>query len=150
MEVKGTTGTANQCPTIDSYTGKKFCSEPTFFTASGQVASVGSDGSVIFKEEDEIASVRERVPFLFTVKQLEASGKPNNDSGKFFVPSYPKGRGGSTGVIQWLCLPEAEVTRKFCRRRTSRTRPLLWKRGLVEDHKEQPETVEVIEVFESL
>ncbi|CAF2046638.1 unnamed protein product [Brassica napus] len=94
------------------------------------------------------------MPFLFTVKQLEASGKPNNDSGKFFVPSYPKGRGGSTGygntVALHLCLAEAEVTRKFCRRGTLRTRPLLWKRGYWKITKSNPETGEVIEVFESL
>ncbi|KAG5385790.1 hypothetical protein IGI04_037260, partial [Brassica rapa subsp. trilocularis] len=106
-----------------NYTGKKFCSEPTFFTASGQV---GSDGSVIFKEEDEIGNA---CRFSLSLRTLR-------------VVVDPLGT-----VIQWLCLPEAEVTRKFCRRRTSRTRPLLWKRGLVEDHKEQPE---VIEVFESL
>ena len=57
---------------------------------------VSSDGSVNFKEEDGIdyAAVTvqlpggERVPFLFTVKQLDASGKPDNFTGKFLVPSY--------------------------------------------------------------
>jgi len=47
----------------------------------------------------------ERVPFLFTVKELDAKGKVDGPiAGPFLVPSYrgstfldPKGRGGSTG-----------------------------------------------------
>ncbi|MCP6508409.1 hypothetical protein NL478_26970, partial [Klebsiella pneumoniae] len=54
----------------------------------------------------------ERVPFLFTVKQLVATGKPESFSGSFLVPSYrgssfldPKGRGGSTGYDNAVALP---------------------------------------------
>ncbi|CAI8609188.1 unnamed protein product [Vicia faba] len=69
---------------------------------------VSADGSVKFEEKDGIdyAAVTvqlpggERVPFLFTIKQLVASGKPDSFSGEFLVPSYrgssfldPKGRG---------------------------------------------------------
>ena len=46
----------------------------------------------------------ERVPFLFSVKDLNASGNLESFTGDFNVPSYrgssfldPKGRGGSTG-----------------------------------------------------
>ncbi|CAN6903905.1 unnamed protein product [Brassica oleracea] len=87
---------------------------------------VGSDGSVILKEEDEI------------VKQLEASGKPNNDSGKFFVPSYPKGRGGSTGYGNTVALlgggrGDEEVLSK---ENVKNTAASVEERSL-EDHKEQ-------------
>lgn len=82
--------------------------------------SVSSDGSVKFKEVDGIdyAAVTvqlpggERVPFLFTIKELDASGPPEAFSGKFLVPSYrgssfldPKGRGGSTGYDNAVALP---------------------------------------------
>lgn len=75
--------------------------------------SVGSDGKISIKEEEGIdfaaTTVQmpggERVPFLFTVKELNASGPANGEiKGDFLVPSYrgstfldPKGRGGSTG-----------------------------------------------------
>ena len=81
---------------------------------------VSSDGSIKFEEKDEIdyATVTvqlpggERVPFLFTIKQLVASGKPESFGGEFLVPSYrsssfpdPKGRGGSTGYDNAVALP---------------------------------------------
>uniref|UniRef100_A0A7N0V9N1 33 kDa subunit of oxygen evolving system of photosystem II n=1 Tax=Kalanchoe fedtschenkoi TaxID=63787 RepID=A0A7N0V9N1_KALFE len=81
---------------------------------------VTSDGKVKFQEEDGIdyAAVTvqlpggERVPFLFTIKQLVASGTPDSFSGSFVVPSYrgssfldPKGRGGSTGYDNAVALP---------------------------------------------
>merc|ERR1712039_839819 len=54
----------------------------------------------------------ERVAFLFTVKQLKASGSLSNLAGEFNVPSYrgssfldPKGRGGSTGYDTAVALP---------------------------------------------
>ncbi|CAI0557645.1 unnamed protein product [Linum tenue] len=56
----------------------------------------------------------ERVPFLFTVKQLFASGKPESFSGEFLVPIYrgssfldPKGIGGSQGYDNAVALPPA-------------------------------------------
>eukprot|EP01025_Chloroclados_australasicus_P062547 TRINITY_DN8217_c0_g1_i1.p1 TRINITY_DN8217_c0_g1~~TRINITY_DN8217_c0_g1_i1.p1 ORF type:complete len:356 (+),score=48.06 TRINITY_DN8217_c0_g1_i1:155-1069(+) len=83
---------------------------------------VGSDGKVNFVEEEGIdyapVTVQlpggERVPFLFTVKELNASGTLDNFSGDFVVPSYrgstfldPKGRGGSTGYDTAVALPAA-------------------------------------------
>jgi hypothetical protein len=58
--------------------------------------TVGGNGSVEFKEDDGIdyAAVTvqlpggERVPFLFTVKQLDAKGTVDSFSGDFTVPSY--------------------------------------------------------------
>jgi len=73
---------------------------------------VGSDGSVALKEKDGIdyAAVTvqlaggERVPFLFSMKNLDAKGSLAQFGGDFDVPSYrgasfldPKGRGATTG-----------------------------------------------------
>merc|ERR1719507_446626 len=81
---------------------------------------IGSDGSVTFTEEDGIdyaaTTVQlpggERVPFLFTVKELVAKGNKGQFGGDFNVPSYrgssfldPKGRGGSTGYDTAVALP---------------------------------------------
>ncbi|CAI0398746.1 unnamed protein product [Linum tenue] len=71
-----------------------------------------------------------RVPFLFTVKQLIASGKPESFSGEFLVPIYrgssfldPEGRGGSQGYDNAVALLlVGEGMRKSWRRRMSRTR----------------------------
>ncbi|MCO5581653.1 hypothetical protein L7F22_035542 [Adiantum nelumboides] len=74
---------------------------------------VGTDRSLKFDEKSRIyyATVTvqflegERVPFLFTIKELVANGKPDPFNGKFLVPSYrgssfldPKGHGGFTGI----------------------------------------------------
>merc|ERR1712151_1441623 len=86
----------------------------------------------VFKEKDGIdyaaSTVQtpggERIPFLFTVKNLEAkSDGPASEiktdmtlSGKFNVPSYrtglfldPKGRGTTTGYDQAVALPAMQA-----------------------------------------
>jgi photosystem II oxygen-evolving enhancer protein 1 len=87
-----------------------------------------SGGSVKFVEEDGIdyapVTVQlaggERVPFLFTVKELNASGSLDNFGGEFKVPSYrgssfldPKGRGASTGYDTAVALPAAGDDEEF-------------------------------------
>jgi photosystem II oxygen-evolving enhancer protein 1 len=85
-----------------------------------------SGGNIVFKEEDGIDYAAttlqlpggERVPFLFTVKDLVAKGnggsfKPGFQmGGDFNTPSYrtglfldPKGRGGTTGYDMAVALP---------------------------------------------
>jgi photosystem II oxygen-evolving enhancer protein 1 len=85
-----------------------------------------SGGSIVFKEEEGIDYAPttlqlpggERVPFLFTVKELVAKGsggsfKPGFQmGGDFSTPSYrtglfldPKGRGGTTGYDMAVALP---------------------------------------------
>lgn len=79
-----------------------------------------SNGNLKFEEKDGIdyAAVTvqlpggERVPFLFTIKELVATGKPEAFGGSYLVPSYrgssfldPKGRGGSTGYDNAVALP---------------------------------------------
>lgn len=127
---------------------------------------VSSDGTVKFEEKDGIdyAAVTvqlpggERVPFLFTIKQLVASGKPDSFSGEFLVPSYrgssfldPKGRGGSTGYENAVALPaggrgdEEELAKENTKNTASSTGKITFS---VTGSK--PETGEVIGVFESL
>jgi len=91
----------------------------TLDAMSGSMKVDGS-GNVEFKEEDGIdyapVTVQlpggERVPFLFTVKQLDAKGTLDAFGGDFVVPSYrgstfldPKGRGGATGYDTAVALP---------------------------------------------
>jgi photosystem II oxygen-evolving enhancer protein 1 len=87
---------------------------------------VSEGGNIVFKEKEGIdyaaTTVQmpggERVPFLFTVKDLVAKGnggsfKPGFQmGGEFSVPSYrtglfldPKGRGGTTGYDMAVALP---------------------------------------------
>lgn len=81
---------------------------------------VGGDGSVTVQEKDGIdyapVTVQlaggERVPFLFTVKNLAAKGTVAQFGGDFDVPSYrgasfldPKGRGATTGYDNAVALP---------------------------------------------
>ena len=95
-----------------------------------------TDGSVKFEEEDGIDYVAvivqlpggKRVPFLFTIMQLVASGEPESFEGDFLVLSYrgssfldPKGRVGSTGYDNVAALPVGgrEDKEKRARRRLS-------------------------------
>jgi photosystem II oxygen-evolving enhancer protein 1 len=104
---------------------------------------VGDNGSLTFIEEDGLdfqpITVQlpggERVPFLFTIKELVAKSQPGMDSlntstdfeGEFKVPSYrgavfldPKGRGVASGYDNAVALPaeadSAELTRTNVKR----------------------------------
>ncbi|KAG6424057.1 hypothetical protein SASPL_114469 [Salvia splendens] len=127
---------------------------------------VSQDGTLKFEEKDGIdyAAVTvqlpggERVPFLFTIKNLVASGKPESFSGEFLVPSYrgssfldPKGRGGSTGYDNAVALPaggrgdEEELEKENNKNVASLTGNIT-----LSVTKSKPETGEVIGVFESI
>ncbi|KAI9113531.1 hypothetical protein K1719_015458 [Acacia pycnantha] len=127
---------------------------------------VSQDGSVKFEEKDGIdyAAVTvqlpggERVPFLFTIKQLVASGKPESFGGEYLVPSYrgssfldPKGRGASTGYDNAVALPaggrgdEEELAKENNKSAQSSKGKIT-----LSVTKSKPETGEVIGVFESL
>jgi len=112
-------------------TEKKFVNSKVMtrqtYTLEGIEGSLKTDGgNIIFTEEEGIdyapCTVQlpggERVPFLFTVKELVAKGnggafKPGFQmGGDFSVPSYrtglfldPKGRGGVTGYDMAVALP---------------------------------------------
>ncbi|KAJ6796748.1 oxygen-evolving enhancer protein 1, chloroplastic-like [Iris pallida] len=127
---------------------------------------VAPDGTVKFEEKDGIdyAAVTvqlpggERVPFLFTVKQLVATGKPDNFGGEYLVPSYrgssfldPKGRGGSTGYDNAVALPaggrgdEEELAKENIKETSSSKGKIK-----LSVSKSKPETGELIGVFESI
>ncbi|KAL4450613.1 hypothetical protein ABPG77_000969 [Micractinium sp. CCAP 211/92] len=88
---------------------------------SGEFKVDGS-GNVQLKEADglDYAPVTvqlpggERVPFLFSIKELDAKGNADGFGGEFLVPSYrgstfldPKGRGAATGYDNAVALPAA-------------------------------------------
>lgn len=127
---------------------------------------VGADGSLKFEEKDGIdyAAVTvqlpggERVPFLFTIKQLVATGKPESFGGEFLVPSYrgssfldPKGRGGSQGYDNAVALPaggrgdEEELVKENIKDTSSLSGKIT-----LSVTKSKPESGEVIGVFESV
>jgi len=130
---------------------------------SGKI-KVSGDGKVSFVEEDGIdyapTTVQlpggERVPFLFTVKQLNASGTLDNFGGEFTVPSYrgstfldPKGRGGSTGYDTAVALPARGDDEELDKENTKNTAAL--KGSIVlSTAKVNPATGEVAGVFQSI
>merc|ERR1712157_518922 len=111
-------------------TEKKFVNSKVMtrqtYTLEGIEGTLANSGGIVFKEKEGIdyapTTVQlpggERVPFFFTVKDLEAKG--NGDTfkpgfqmgGEFTTPSYrtglfldPKGRGGTTGYDMAVALP---------------------------------------------
>jgi len=111
-------------------TEKKFVNSKVMtrqtYTLDGIEGTIENSGGIVFKEEEGIdyapTTVQlpggERVPFLFTVKELVAKGNGNafkpgfQMGGDFSVPSYrtglfldPKGRGGTTGYDMAVALP---------------------------------------------
>jgi photosystem II oxygen-evolving enhancer protein 1 len=111
-------------------TEKKFVNSKVMtrqtYTLDGIEGNLKNDGKIQFTETDGIdyaaCTVQlpggERVPFLFTVKDLVADGnggafKPGFQmGGQFNTPSYrtglfldPKGRGGTTGYDMAVALP---------------------------------------------
>ncbi|VFQ68468.1 unnamed protein product [Cuscuta campestris] len=127
---------------------------------------VTPDGTVKFEEKDGIdyAAVTvqlpggERVPFLFTVKQLVATGKPDDFGGEFLVPSYrgstfldPKGRGAATGYDNAVALPaggrgdEESLEKENIKNAASSKGKIR-----LSISRSKPETGEVVGVFESV
>jgi len=111
-------------------TEKKFVNSKVMtrqtYTLEGIEGPLTNSGKIVFEEKDGIDYAActiqlpggERVPFLFTVKDLVATG--NGDTfkpgfqmgGDFTTPSYrtglfldPKGRGGTTGYDMAVALP---------------------------------------------
>ncbi|CAH8391836.1 unnamed protein product [Eruca vesicaria subsp. sativa] len=125
---------------------------------------VATDGTVRFLEKDGIdyAAVTiqlpggERVPFLFTIKQLVASGKPERFGGDFLVPSYrgssfldPKGRGGSTGYDNAVALPARGDDEELDKENNKNTAASVGEITFSVT-KSKPESGEMIGVFESI
>jgi photosystem II oxygen-evolving enhancer protein 1 len=106
-----------------------------FVQMSGSL-TVGPGGAVTLKEEDgldyQATTVQlpggERVPFLFTIKELDAKGTVNGFGGEFTVPSYrgatfldPKGRGGATGYDSAGALPARADAEEFAKENVKST-----------------------------
>merc|ERR1719189_464418 len=112
--------------TEKKFVNSKVMTRQTYTLAGVEGKIDTSGGAITFKEEEGIdyaaTTVQlpggERVPFLFTVKDLVAKGtggsfKPGFQmGGDFTVPSYrtglfldPKGRGGVTGYDMAVALP---------------------------------------------
>jgi photosystem II oxygen-evolving enhancer protein 1 len=130
---------------------------------SGQF-KVGSNGDVEFKEEDGIdyapVTVQlpggERVPFLFTVKELTAKGSLDGFGGDFTVPSYrgssfldPKGRGGSTGYDNAVALPGRSDADEL-QKENIKSIVALKGQAVFSVAKYDPESNEIAGVFESI
>merc|ERR1712146_337345 len=98
----------------------------------------------------------ERVAFLFTVKQLNATGSLDNFRGDFSVPSYrgssfldPKGRGGSTGYDTAVALPARGDDEELVKENTKNT--AAPKGSIVlRTAKVDPSTGEIAGVFQSI
>jgi len=111
--------------TLKKFVNSKVMTRQTY-TLDGIEGNIKNDGNIAFTETDGIdyaaTTVQlpggERVPFLFTVKDLVTTG--NGDTfkpgfqmgGNFNTPSYrtglfldPKGRGGTTGYDMAVALP---------------------------------------------
>merc|ERR1719375_2740297 len=126
--------------------------------------TIGADGKVSFKEEDGVdyapTTVQlpggERVAFLFTVKQLDASGDLSNFGGEFNVPSYrgssfldPKARGGSTGYDTAVALPARGDDNELAKENTKNAAAL--KGSIVlSTAKVDPATGQIAGVFQSI
>lgn len=113
-----------------SFVDTKLMTRATYTLTGIEGDLKSSDGGLVFEEKDGIdyaaTTVQlpggERVPFLFTVKNLiaKASGQDITTAtefgGEFKVPSYrtglfldPKGRGGVTGYDMAVALPAMEA-----------------------------------------
>ena len=112
--------------TEKKFVNSKVMTRQTYTLEGIEGSIINSGGNLVFKEEEGIdyaaTTVQlpggERVPFLFTVKDLVAKGnggsfKPGFQmGGDFNTPSYrtglfldPKGRGGTTGYDMAVALP---------------------------------------------
>jgi len=98
----------------------------------------------------------ERVPFLFTVKELDARGTLANFGGEFTVPSYrgssfldPKGRGGSTGYDNAVALP-ARADADELLKENIKNLAALKGTAVFSVAKVDPATGEIAGVFESI
>merc|ERR1712227_761173 len=114
----------------------KVTTRQTYVLTGIEGSLVTDGGKLTFVEEDGIdyapTTVQlpggERVAFLLTVKQLNASGSLENFGGEFNVPSYrgssfldPKGRGGSTGYDTAVALPARGDDEELAKENTKNT-----------------------------
>ncbi|KAG7669058.1 putative Oxygen-evolving enhancer protein 1, chloroplastic [Nannochloris sp. 'desiccata'] len=125
---------------------------------------IDGSGNVELKEEDGIdyAAVTvqlpggERVPFLFTVKELVAKGTADGFGGEFTVPSYrgatfldPKGRGAASGYERAEALPGRGDQEELAKE-NAKNAGALKGQAVFSIAKVDPATGEIAGVFESI
>jgi photosystem II oxygen-evolving enhancer protein 1 len=133
--------------------------------------TIGEDKSLTLTENDGLdfqpITVQlpggERVPFLFTIKELVAKSQPGVDSlntstdfeGEYKVPSYrgavfldPKGRGVASGYDNAIALPAESDSEQLIRANVKRTETLKGKISL-QIAKVDSSTGEIAGTFES-
>lgn len=125
---------------------------------------VGSDGSIEFKEKEgmDFQPVTlqlpggSRVPFLFTVKALNATGNVSEFSGPYDVPSYrgssfldPKMRGATLGYDNAAALI-TQADSEELEKENLKTTATLQGNAKLSIVKYDPETGEVAGTFESV
>lgn len=127
--------------------------------------TIGSGGSVEFVKDDEGIDFApttvqlpggERVPFLFTFKEMKLKGNLDGFTGEFLVPSYrgstfldPKGRGGSTGYDTAVALPAAGDSEELTKENLKSTAVLKGEAAFTVA-KYDPKSGEVVGIFESV
>merc|ERR1712078_648275 len=134
------------------------------YTLDGISGKLEGGGGITFTEEDGIdyapTTVQlpggERVPFLFTVKELDAKGTLSQFGGDFTVPSYrgssfldPKGRGGSLGRDAAKALPAASTADEYERENVKDITPLAGS-IVFNTAKVDAATGEIAGIFESI
>jgi photosystem II oxygen-evolving enhancer protein 1 len=117
IQVKEETGFKGQAPEFQT---TKLLTRLTYTLTGMEGTAKISGNNVEWTEEEGIdfapTTVKlpggEMVPFMYTMKQLQAKGTLSNFGGEFQVPSYrgatfldPKGRGASTGYDTSAALP---------------------------------------------
>merc|ERR1711916_329574 len=168
LQVKGS-GLANTCPVLDDgvsdlkalkagdYNISKFCLEPTSFEVKEEAVAKGKEADGIDYAATTVQLPGgERVPFLFTVKELVAKGNLGQFGGDFIVPSYrgssfldPKGRGATTGYDTAVALPAAGDAEELEKENSKSTKVL--KGSIVFSTASiNNETGEIAGVFESI
>jgi photosystem II oxygen-evolving enhancer protein 1 len=163
---------ANKRQTAEFVAGKLLTrNTSTIDQVRGEV-KINSDNSLTFVEADgldfQAITVQlpggERVPFLFTIKDLVAQSQPNQNSittstdfsGTFKVPSYrgaafldPKGRGVVTGYDNAVALPAKSDSEELTRTNVKRAELMNGKISL-QIAKVDNNTGEIAGTFESL
>ncbi|KIY97139.1 Oxygen-evolving enhancer protein 1 [Monoraphidium neglectum] len=136
------------------------------YTLDGMTGTFKVDGSgnVELKEDDGIdyapVTVQlpggERVPFLFSVKQITAKGAADAFGGDFVVPSYrgstfldPKGRGASQGYESAIALQTAQDD-EFVLKENVKSVAASKGSAVFSVAKVDPSTGEIAGVFESV
>ncbi|CAG9466701.1 unnamed protein product [Pedinophyceae sp. YPF-701] len=127
--------------------------------------TIGGNGAVQFNEEEGIdfapTTVKlpggEMVPFMNTMKQLNASGTLENFGGEFVVPSYrgasfldPKGRGASQGYDTAVALPTGAGDEEELAKENIKSVAPSSGKAVFSTAKYDPETGEIAGVFESV